>query len=240
VSIEGISGKLAQIADGLSSAALRQAAESLAEAAETLGQCAAGTDNPELLEAVQQLVTARHQVLETWQLVRAAKQAILRYREQITGGDPVAAPATKSTAVAQPPLSATNRDARAAAIMAGLPERTPTNPKTSGYWIDDDGREHGPMTSGRDDGYRAAVDELRMLRLSPGRGTLFATEHVEVKFAVCMRRSTARHATLIINNTPCAPGRYSCDKLIPQILRSDQTVTAYWPGGKKTYTGRRP
>jgi len=121
--------------------------------------------------------------------------------------------------------------------MKKLPERSDTNRKTAGRWVGADGRERGPVSSGRDDDSRHAAEVLQKLGVGPVRGSLLSTEHVEVKLAARLRDATHKQVSLVINNTPCG-GRYSCDRLLPQILKVGQALTLHWPGGKKTYNGK--
>ncbi|MGX7824271.1 DddA-like double-stranded DNA deaminase toxin [Actinokineospora sp. 24-640] len=80
--------------------------------------------------------------------------------------------------------------------------------------------------------------ELRTLGIAPARGKLWAATHVEVKLTVRLRAAWTRHVTLALNNVPCSAGRWSCDVLLPQILKPGQAITIYWPGGKRTYHGK--
>ncbi|WP_082860123.1 DddA-like double-stranded DNA deaminase toxin [Alloactinosynnema sp. L-07] len=134
--------------------------------------------------------------------------------------------------------AASESDKRAAKLLERLPVRGPKERKTSGYWVDDDGAEHGPLVSGHQDGYQEAVELLRALSIAPARGELWAAAHVEVKLAARLRSMTAKNVTLAINNQPCDTGPWSCDQLLPQVLRPGQRVTIYWPSGKQTYRGR--
>jgi len=128
-------------------------------------------------------------------------------------------------------------ETRAAEILSKLPVREGNNYKTAGIWIDEHGREREPMVSGRDEGYVEAKEMLRELRIGPARGDLLTAAHVEVKLVAHLRKTDAKAVTLIINNRPCQSDKWSCDTLLPRLLKPGQTVTIFWPGGSKTYRG---
>jgi hypothetical protein len=44
-------------------------------------------------------------------------------------------------------------------------------------------------------------------------------DHVEVKVAVELRHLPVRDVTMVVNNRPCNEGMWSCDDLLPSILR---------------------
>ncbi|MFI9811547.1 DddA-like double-stranded DNA deaminase toxin [Saccharothrix variisporea] len=123
-------------------------------------------------------------------------------------------------------------------LLGVLPQRDERNQKTQGFWVDERGHERGPVTSGQDHLSTQATAELRRLGVAPPRGMLMTADHVEVKVAVQLRGLPDRAVMLVVNNEPCARGPFSCDRLLPRILRPGQTVTVYWPGGVKTYRGR--
>ncbi|USX50990.1 DddA-like double-stranded DNA deaminase toxin [Lentzea sp. HUAS12] len=123
---------------------------------------------------------------------------------------------------------------RHVALLARLPTRE--GGKTSGIWVDENGVEHD-IVSGEHD-WQQARTVLTELGIGPARGTLWAASHVEVKLAAALRGLAAKSVTLAVNNAPCDTGRWSCDRLLPRILKPGQTVTVHWPGGKQTYRGK--
>lgn len=123
-------------------------------------------------------------------------------------------------------------------LLKALPVRDDPGGKTTGYWVDQTGRVHGPVTSGRGELREQAVAGLRRLGLAPARGTLTVADHVEVQVAVQVREAGGTDATLAVNNRPCDFGPLSCDRVVPRVLRPGQRLTVYWPGGVKTYTGK--
>ena len=87
-------------------------------------------------------------------------------------------------------------------ILERLPVRQPRD-KTRGIWIDASGAEHD-ILSGADE-YTADVDrymEEHQIRIAPGADTLGS--HVEIKFAMMMRKRGLTDETITINNTPPA------------------------------------
>ncbi|MGQ0838041.1 DddA-like double-stranded DNA deaminase toxin [Actinokineospora sp.] len=218
-------GILAPIAAGSSQAELRQAVAQLAYVVGELERVQYAFVT--IRSAVQGLVTALVGTGTVSDVVRVVEPNIVAKRDETAR--PIAT------------ANAGNADGkRAADLLAKLPKRTKPGDKTSGYWMDEDGKEYGPLVSGEDEDYWRALEELRSLRIGPQRGAMWAVAHVEVKFAVRLRGSDRKRIRLVINNAPCFQGRFSCDRLLPQILRPDQEVTVYWPEGKRTYRGRRP
>lgn len=220
----------------------------LREAYEILAPVAASSTQAEMHQAAAGLQHALGELERVQAAFIAIQSAARGVIAALIGGGGGTAPAipTKSVKIntsapsVEKPHAQSPIDKRAAELLAQLPERVNPGDKTSGYWIDEDGQEHGPLVSGEDEDYRRALEVLRALKVGPPRGAMWATAHVEVKFAVRLRESERKQITLVINNTPCFQGRFSCDRLLPQILRPDQEVTVYWPEGKRTYRGRRP
>ncbi|MFS8104198.1 hypothetical protein LFM09_44515 [Lentzea alba] len=99
---------------------------------------------------------------------------------------------------------------------------TDSGRKTHGRWIGPDGVAQ-PITSGVDDDSRAAGERLRQLGIlmRPTKAS-----DVEMKVAARMVRDGIRHATVLINNTPCR-GRLSCDTLVPIMLPDGATLTVH-------------
>jgi hypothetical protein len=118
-------------------------------------------------------------------------------------------------------------------VLERLPLRKPGD-KTLGIWIDASGDEHD-LISGVDE-YTADVDRLMdelQIRIAPGADTLGS--HVEVKFAMRMRREGLTDETIVINNRPC-PGPYGCHRNLWKFLPDGARLTVYGPGNfKRTY-----
>ncbi|MGX7825274.1 DddA-like double-stranded DNA deaminase toxin [Actinokineospora sp. 24-640] len=248
MSISEVAAQLDRVTGLLSAELVMAARACLAEARELLADASQGTSRPEADHASALLDQAHAQLQRVAAISAGAKDTVAAYRTHIAGAvraignESIGPPKAPATAPAPPrPIPAATEDhgTRAAELLNQLPVRGPEEPKTSGYWIDDDGQEHGPLTSGRKDGYAEACGDLRALGLAPARGDLWAATHVEVKLAVRMRRANARRVTLVINNKPCDSGPWSCDRLLSQILKPGQSVIVYYPGGMVTYTGKR-
>lgn len=219
----------------------------LGEAIEILAPVAASSTQADLHQAaagLQHALGELERVQAALIAIRSAVQGLITALIGAGGGTgpaiPANLPAKINTSAAKPDAISPS-DKRAADLMAKLPVRTgESGQKTSGYWIDEDGTEYGPLISGQDQDYEHARATLRDLEIGPAHGDLFAASHVETKFAARMRGSQRKRIILVINNQPCDDGRYSCDRLLPKILKPDQEVTVYWPGGKGIYRGRRP
>ncbi|GAB3833978.1 DddA-like double-stranded DNA deaminase toxin [Kribbella italica] len=118
-------------------------------------------------------------------------------------------------------------------VLERLPLRK-RGDKTSGIWIDASGNEHD-LLSGVDE-YTSDVDRLMedlQIRIAPGADTLGS--HVEVKFAMRMRREGLTDETIVINNRPC-PGPYGCHRNLWKFLPDGARLTVYGPDNfKRTY-----
>jgi SCP1.201-like deaminase len=235
VSIGDVGRELQRIADGLPLAALRQAIECLEQAALTLAQCAEGSANEELSDAVAQYTAGCQQVTDTLQLVLLAEQAIRSYQRSI------GAQAVQSVPDPERPRPAPAfSDAQVDRIRAGLPVRMargqrrsgdPTR-KTHGLWFDEDGHSD-EIISGRD------ADQARVAAILAEMGEdkdLTITADVEMKVAARMRDQGVRRASLVINHAVCK-GEYGCDRFLPILLPKGYELTVYDVRGKKTYRG---
>ncbi|CRK60362.1 hypothetical protein [Alloactinosynnema sp. L-07] len=214
----------------------------LRDAHALLAPLAATSGQPDIHQAAAGLSDVLGELERLHGMFASVRNTVGALVSHLIGPDVDIAPGAAPTrpAVAQPPPRTADTDApRIADLMARLPVRSGSGQKTSGYWIDDDGGEHGPVVSGEDEDYEHAKEILRALQIGPPRGELFAASHVETKFAARLRDSERKRVTLVINKRPCDDGRFSCDRLLPRILRPDQEVTVYWPGGSGTYRGRR-
>ncbi|PSL55183.1 nucleic acid/nucleotide deaminase of polymorphic system toxin [Saccharothrix carnea] len=236
-------------------AALRQAVKDLpftpladaldlAEDAKALIELAAtGSGQDEFLQVVARFDEVVNGIGELQKLLTTIQQTATAAASRLEGA------AAPQTVTPQPKQTEPNQPAaaqpdspkppdRVRELLSKLPVRDSSNQKTHGYWLDGQGNAHGPLPSGRDELSEAATAELRRLGIAPSRGALMTADHVEVKLAVSLRASPEQEVTVVINNDPCARGPFSCDRLLPRILRPNQVVTVYWPGGVKTYRGR--
>lgn len=96
------------------------------------------------------------------------------------------------------------------------------------------------MVSGEhDQDYQEVQSRARALGLISDRGVLAAGSHVELRFAMRMRRENTKRANIVINNEPCE-GRLGCDALLPTFLDEGAELTVHAPNAfKKTYRGGR-
>ncbi|ATE53494.1 DddA-like double-stranded DNA deaminase toxin [Actinosynnema pretiosum] len=94
--------------------------------------------------------------------------------------------------------------------------------KTHGRWIGPDGQAR-PIVSGHDS-KSALVNPALREKGMPG----FTRRHgdVEMKLAAHMAANGVRHATVIINHTPCR-GLLRCDTLVPILLPEGSTLTVH-------------
>lgn len=205
-------------------------------------------DHP-LLPRIRAILVLAETVAQLLEQLRAAIEVAAQHHHSVAAAsmgkqsplsvEARAASAPHLSVAASESYGADDADKRAADLLATLPVRNENQRKTMGYWIDEDGQERGPLVSGRAAGYKETVEQLKALGIGPGRGDLWAAAHVEVKLVVQLRKTATRAVTLVINNAPCAEGRWSCDQLLPQILQPGQCVVIYWPDGKGVYRGRK-
>ncbi|GAA1303443.1 DddA-like double-stranded DNA deaminase toxin [Saccharothrix xinjiangensis] len=109
--------------------------------------------------------------------------------------------------------------------------------KTHGRWFDSNGNAE-PIVSGEDADSDAAD---AMLKDTGMRAASTTTADVEIKLAARMVRDGIRHATVLINDTPCV-GRFGCDTLVPILLPAGATLTVHGMNAKgerfrKRHTG---
>jgi hypothetical protein len=247
-SIGEVTTALRQVVDELPFAPLALALDLVEDAKALIELAAHGSGQDEFLQVIEWFDKTVEGIGELQQLLTAIQQSAMAATSRLEGqGTPTALvpqtnrprtnPAGAGPQTAKPPpLTRATPDE----LLAKLPVRTKTNPKTRGVWQDDHGNEQDEIVSGRDELSGRAADELRRLGISPSRGTLTTTDHVEVKLAVVVRSTGQQAVTLAVNNQPCDDGRWSCDRLLPRILRPGQRLTVYWPGGVTTYHGRTP
>jgi hypothetical protein len=212
--------------DRLPFAELADALEAVEEACELVDQAANGSSQGEFHQIVDWFRQVADGIDELQRKLSAIQRDVTDMANRLEAISP-----SGELLVSSPPTSGAppGND-----LLAKLPERV--GGKTSGIWVDEEGREH-TLVSGEHD-WQQARNLLAELRIGPARGALWVAAHVEVKLAALLRHTTARHVTLAINNAPCDDGRWSCDRLLPRVLRPGQTVTIHWPAGTQTYRGK--
>ncbi|MEU7527695.1 DddA-like double-stranded DNA deaminase toxin [Saccharothrix sp. NPDC042600] len=216
-SIGNVVAALKAAIEQLPFAALAEALDLAEDAKALIGQAAAGSGQDEFAQSTTTAINR----LEGHSGTRTGTPQANRPGNDPTGARPSGG---------EPPV-------RVKRLLGALPQRDERNQKTQGFWVDERGHERGPLTSGQDHLSKEATAELRRLGIAPPRGSLMTADHVEVKVAVQVRALPDQAVTLVVNNDPCARGPFSCDRLLPRILRPGKTVTVYWPGGVKTYRG---
>ncbi|MDX3854369.1 DddA-like double-stranded DNA deaminase toxin [Streptomyces sp. AK02-01A] len=145
-------------------------------------------------------------------------------------------------------------------VLDELPERTPTDKRTTGRLLDENGDpipELPPgieeMKSGEKwyDGENNSYDDPlwaeAQRRLFGKKGfpasknaKYKASSHVETKYAVWMDQKGIKNATVVINNNAgvCDKAQ-NCIDAVAVILPVGSTLTVYFPGGKKVLRGMR-
>lgn len=131
-------------------------------------------------------------------------------------------------------------------LLLRLPVRRDTpgyRDKTRGLWQDDGGELH-PLTSGErdedrepDQDFEDALAHARKLGLVSSKDILGAASHVELKFAMRMRRQGIMNAVIAVNKKPCS-GRHdrSCDELLERFLPPGAKLTIRAPNDfEETY-----
>ncbi|GLY52827.1 DddA-like double-stranded DNA deaminase toxin [Lentzea sp. NBRC 102530] len=119
------------------------------------------------------------------------------------------------------------------------PVQSGSGQKTHGRWFTSVGEEARSVVSG-EDADSAVVWRVLQETQFPEKGPPITITHVETKLAVRMRRENVRHATVVINYTPCRM-KWGCDNLLPVLLPTGCTLTVYGPNYRKTFTGgKRP
>jgi hypothetical protein len=216
---------------------LDEAQQNLANAAETLRTVGQGSAEPDLEYSLGMMEQARKLLGEVGQLVASIRERVGQIADAIGGVPPAPAGA------ASPPTGALPVPAsRIAEVMAALPPPVDHPPprgqpyvRTHGRLLDRNGKVAAALVSGSDDDSAAAKQALAELGLPP----VAVATHVEMKAVLRARQAGLIHATLVVNNTPC-PGPFGCDRLLPVLLRSGESLTVHWPGGhSRTYSGRR-
>ncbi|WP_435191650.1 polymorphic toxin-type HINT domain-containing protein [Streptomyces sp. bgisy126] len=148
-------------------------------------------------------------------------------------------------------------------IMDGLPEWVPgqKGQKTVGQLRDNNGKlipnlpsEIEEMISGEviygKDGKKIGDDPYWVMAQNWVRGKpgfpnaknvkYIGTSHVESKYAAWMADKGVDHATVVINNSEGVCGKaQNCSLVVGHILKKGQTLTVYYPGGKKVLQGMR-
>jgi hypothetical protein len=111
-----------------------------------------------------------------------------------------------------------------------------TGLKTHGRWVGADGVVR-PVVSGVDEWSRYVDTVFRRL----GRRIFTIGPHAEMKVAARLRAEFERtgqpqHATIVLNNEPCALPK-GCATLLPVMLPEGCALTVHAPNYRRTFTG---
>ncbi|WP_436499588.1 DddA-like double-stranded DNA deaminase toxin [Actinokineospora sp. HUAS TT18] len=211
------------------------------EAAPTVHQLAAESNNPALGEAVVTLGAAREAIDHAFQMIDRAISALERYTSQLIGG---ATSSPTSVGINEP----SRRTGRATTLDEARRRLAPPLPggRTVGAWIDKDGVEHELVSGNRDEWFTAAAQFARERGWAKGRAVLGLARHVEVKFAMRLRATwrpgqPPPNETIVIDRPPCgvlAPGDWTCDATLDDWLPPGATLTVIDRDGHRyTYRG---
>jgi hypothetical protein len=218
---------------------------------EAAGWAGGVSNNPQARMAAMQLDEAARRCEEAAHYLSLAPPRARGWVEQMVSGErtvgPSSGPSPRPDATAGRTPTADSRrpdrgskqadedwDPAVKEIFQRLPARARKD-KTRGKWADPDGTEHD-LISGVDE-YTGDAERLiveKDLDIAPGDVTLGS--HVEVKFAMFMRRRGLTDETIVINNNQPCEGPYSCDENLEKFLPDGAKLTVYGPNNfKKTY-----
>ncbi|MFD8497696.1 DddA-like double-stranded DNA deaminase toxin [Amycolatopsis sp. NPDC059657] len=215
---------------------LRQAAQYVDEARQTLVQATQGSTDHEVGHAVGALMAAAGGAAEVGQLVAEVPAGLSAYAKSLTGGHDApgggrspgqAAPSSAAQTKPEDPVEKARQE-------LPPPVAGRRGVKTVGTWFAP-GEAGTAITSGRDD-RTERVDEI-LKEAGCDRRPITAAADVELKLAAEMRDNGITDATVVINNIPCT-GKTSCDGLLSIVLPEGSTMTVHGPDGfKKVYKG---
>lgn len=197
---------------------------------EVVGYLAAFSSGHEALQAaIHYLDTAAAACDEA---ANDAMQANRRAREwavNLVGGTG----ADKPTAASRPVRLPDTRNVLE--LLNKLPKRR-ADDKTRGFWVGKSSPTPD-LISGNDEYQEEAKRLIAQLKLGPAPHNLVIASHVEIKFAMLMRKRGLTNESIVINNAPC-PFPHGCQRYLADILPAGSKLTIHWPTGKQTYTGR--
>lgn len=167
--------------DRLPFAELANALEAAEEARDLVDQAATGSGQEEFHQVVDWFRQVADGIGELWRKLSAIQHDVTDMANRLDAIGPSGEPLVSSPSTSGAPPGSD--------LLAKLPERV--GGKTSGIWVDEEGREHA-LVSGEHD-WQQARDLLAELRIGPARGALWVAAHVEIKLAAWLRHTTARH-----------------------------------------------
>ncbi|WP_017973204.1 DddA-like double-stranded DNA deaminase toxin [Actinopolyspora halophila] len=201
----------------------------------TLAEIGQGSTSPDLAEAVALLERARDLIDDVLALSNNTRTHLINYLAELglnTDQPPPSLP-HPSTLPRVPTDTARDRS-WIDQIRERLPEHT--GGQTTGLVHDQDGNEL-QVNSGRDP---KLSEQARLIlhnsELFPtdDRGEPTVTMHVEVKYALMMRKAGQTYGVVVLNNELCR----GCEKAVPGILPQGATLVVWHPGTPETITLR--
>lgn len=235
---EGLNRVLNKAAEA--GAALRTASELAGDAQDLLKSAAEGSLQADVENVNTQFAEAVDGIARLHRHLGAAVDGTQKILHHLELGENTATPLVLRRTPEVPQRGTSERVER---LRRDLPPpvQPRTGQKTHGRWFTDTdapGTSARELTSGHDEWSEVAERHLLDMGVP---GTPVTAAHVEIKIAVHMARSGVRHATLVLNNTPCK-GRFGCDTLVPVVLPEGSSLTVHGvaPDGRtmmKTYTG---
>ncbi|WP_433871004.1 DddA-like double-stranded DNA deaminase toxin [Saccharopolyspora sp. CA-218241] len=195
-----------------------------------------GTHDPDALDALQGYAAGGAEMLRAWQMLTPIIDAVANYRArlEVTGAVERTPPsASHPSTTGRFPTDAAHDRSWIDTIRERLPQRK--QGQTSGIVHDRDGNEH-LIIIGREE----ISDQARLILHNADRfptddrGEPTVTMHVEVKYALMMRRSGQTCGVVVINNELCR----GCEKAVPEILPEDSTLVVWHPGTPEQMTLR--
>lgn len=172
------------------------------EAAPFLYRLGAETLAEEPGQAVAVLGQGREALDEALQLMASAIAILRAYCAQQLSAAPPAGPVT--SAVAQKRVE--SRDEQIVRIRRELPSPVDRS-RTMGRWIDRDGGEHELKSGEEDEWFDEAARFARERRMVPPFGKPMLARHVEIKFAMRMRRNRLTRELIVIDRPALRAGR---------------------------------
>ncbi|MGX7824124.1 DddA-like double-stranded DNA deaminase toxin [Actinokineospora sp. 24-640] len=252
MSVEKIVAELRQVLDLLDLTALTQALDLIHQAELTFANAAQGSQQPEARQVLGLFAQSKQQLGQVYQSVIETKALVEQYLTNLVGGTGTGAstpeadrskdrsPNRKSTGTTPDATTVTSglssdKQRQVRDVLATLPPEVP-KPNPSGK------KTHGKVmgsdeviVSGMDD--ESAEVWQRLLKAGiPPRAKTMAVNHVEMKVAVRMIRSGAKHIEVVVNNQPC-PGILGCRELLPIILPEGYRLTVHGPNYHGTFEG---
>jgi SCP1.201-like deaminase len=210
------------------------------------------SENPGATTAALQLDAAARACERAADLLSRVPPKSRAWTEQMVRGERTAdGPSRSAGAPVASGSSGPDRRLTGLDLLLRLPVRRESpgrREKTQGLWQDDGGGIH-PLISGErnqnndpDEDFEDALAHARRLGLVGAKEILGAAAHVELKFAMRMRREGIMNAVIAVNKRPCSGQRdKSCDELLERFLPPGARLTIRAPNDfQQTYPKETP